>query len=464
MNYKGTAGNDDYTGTSSADTFNMTQGGDDTVSAGGGDDIINYGNALNANDKIDGGTGNDTLELSGDAYAHPVENLLDGVVNISKIVLGTGFSYELDEIDSNVAGGATMTIDASALGAQSQLVFDGGLETDGKFIMTGGAGDDILEGGAGDDVLIGNDGNDILIGGGGHNTVSGGPGNDQINLINPSAVDVANGNAGDDLFFIESRLNPATQINGGAGSNTMTFSTGANVFVTCNNTTFVNIQTIYFEGGGNVGFVTADGNVAAGATLVVNATALTSSDKFTFNGSAETDGSFNITGGPGIDTITGGAQADSLFGGNANDVLVGGGGNDTLFGGLGKDMLTGGAGHDTFQYASVAQSSGPSFDIITDFSAAQDKFALTVGVAAINPTVTSGKLDSATFNVDLKQALGAAQLHAHDAVLFTPTTGSFAGDTFLVVDANGTAGYQAGADYVFEVNHLAGQLTTANFG
>jgi hypothetical protein len=43
-------------------------------------------------------------------------------------------------------------------------------------------------------------------------------------------------------------------------------------------------------------------------------------------------------------------------------------------------------------------------------------------------------------------------------VLFTPDGGNLAGHTFLVVDVNGAAGYQAGQDYVFQLDsgtHLA---------
>lgn len=39
-------------------------------------------------------------------------------------------------------------------------------------------------------------------------------------------------------------------------------------------------------------------------------------------------------------------------------------------------------------------------------------------------------------------------LTAGHAVFFTPDSGSLAGQLFLVVDGNGTAGYQAGQDFV----------------
>ena len=65
---------------------------------------------------------------------------------------------------------------------------------------------------------------------------------------------------------------------------------------------------------------------------------------------------------------------------------------------------------------------------------------------------------TATFDHDLAAAVNAAHLKAHEAVLFAPTGGSLAGDTFLIIDANGVAGYQASKDYVIHLTnavHLA---------
>ena len=45
----------------------------------------------------------------------------------------------------------------------------------------------------------------------------------------------------------------------------------------------------------------------------------------------------------------------------------------------------------------------------------------------------------------------SAGLGAGQAVWFAPDAGDLAGTIFLVVDANGIAGYQAGEDYVFAV-------------
>jgi hypothetical protein len=59
--------------------------------------------------------------------------------------------------------------------------------------------------------------------------------------------------------------------------------------------------------------------------------------------------------------------------------------------------------------------------------------------------------------------VGSGQLGAGHALIFTPASGTLAGDHFLIVDANGVAGYQAGQDFVFLLDHAAGTLTTTNF-
>ncbi len=78
--------------------------------------------------------------------------------------------------------------------------------------------------------------------------------------------------------------------------------------------------------------------------------------------------------------------------------------------------------------------------------------------------MTTGALSTATFDSDLASDVGAGQMAAHHAVLFTADAGTLSGHTFLVVDENGTAGYQAGADLVIDVTGATGTLTTANFG
>jgi hypothetical protein len=77
--------------------------------------------------------------------------------------------------------------------------------------------------------------------------------------------------------------------------------------------------------------------------------------------------------------------------------------------------------------------------------------------------VTVGSLSTATFNADLASDLGPAKLGADTAVLFTASSGTLAGDTFLVVDCNGVAGYHAGVDLAIRLTGAMGALKTSNF-
>lgn len=109
--------------------------------------------------------------------------------------------------------------------------------------------------------------------------------------------------------------------------------------------------------------VTAQGTVAAGALLTVNASALGAAASFVFNGAAETDGRFKVTGGSG---------SDELLGGSGNDELIGSLGADFLDGGHGDDILTGGGGNDLFDagvgvvvnYGQETVSGGDGDDVI----------------------------------------------------------------------------------------------------
>jgi Ca2+-binding RTX toxin-like protein len=174
-----------------------------------------------------------------------------------------------------------------------------------------------------------------------------------------------------------------------------------------------------------------DGNVFTGDTLSVYATFMTSLDSIIFDGSAELDGTF------------------VLFGGDGNDQLTGGWQQDTLLGGGGADRLAGGPQVDHYSYSAVSDSTGNRYDTVVGFDFdSTDFFQLGFIPSATDPAVTSGTLKSGHFNANLAAALDAAHLGAHHAVLFTPDSGTLAGKTFLVVDANGTAGYQANADFV----------------
>jgi hypothetical protein len=123
--------------------------------------------------------------------------------------------------------------------------------------------------------------------------------------------------------------------------------------------------------------------------------------------------------------------------------------------------MAGGAAIDTFVFTAVGDSTGVNFDTINGFDLAADKFSVGHVPSAVNARVTVGTLSDASFDTDLATAISGAQLGANNAVLFTPNAGDEAGHTFLIVDMNGAAGYQANADLVV---YLAGAVHLASFG
>jgi Ca2+-binding RTX toxin-like protein len=123
----GSPANDSLTGTSGNDTIDFSQGGPDSVNGGAGDDTLSAGTALDPNDHIDGGSGYDTLRLSGN-YATEIVFKVNTVWNVEKIQLtnGTGYTYRLTTDDNTVAAGQELLVDASAVSNQANaLIFDG---------------------------------------------------------------------------------------------------------------------------------------------------------------------------------------------------------------------------------------------------------------------------------------------------------------------------------------------------
>jgi VCBS repeat-containing protein len=114
------------------------------IKAGAGDDVIKLakGNILQAH-LIDGGSGNDTLDLSGIGSKVSVD-LAHGIATGSQIGLNALQSIE------NIVGGSGSDV----------LIGDAKGNT-----LIGGAGNDKISGGAGNDILIGGAGNDTLTGG-----------------------------------------------------------------------------------------------------------------------------------------------------------------------------------------------------------------------------------------------------------------------------------------------------------
>ncbi|HEY2069728.1 MAG TPA: VCBS domain-containing protein [Rhizomicrobium sp.] len=426
------AGDDNVTGGAGNDTFDLSLGGHDTANGGAGDDTFTMLGAFTAGDAINGGTGtNDTLVLNGDyTGGNAVVMGATTITNIDVIRLSAGNSYDLTTNDANVASGAVLKVNGGAMGSGDHLTFNGTAETDGSFSFLAGAGNDVLTGGSG---------------------------NDTFNL-SEGGNDTAHGGAGNDVFVLGAAFTAADTIDGGTGQNVLELNGDYSDTITFGSTTISGIENITFGAGHNYSFVLDSTNVAANGVLTINASNLGSGNSLTLDGSAIT-----ATGAKLL--LDGGAGNDDLIGGNGNDVIKSGNGTDTLMGNAGADTMTGGTGADTFAYNFATDSSSTVHDTITNMNFTNDLISiLGTTVTGIDTTVTSGELRGVNFDHDLALAIGAGQLAPHHAVLFDPTVGSYAGHTILVVDMNGTAGYQMNGDLVIDVTGYTGTLSTSVFG
>jgi Ca2+-binding RTX toxin-like protein len=267
-----------------------------------------------------------------------------------------------------------------------------------------------------------------------------------LNLGAGSNITQIVGGKSDDTFTltaVDGQIN-GVALNGNDGNDTLTVKVG-NVAAALNVVT--NVETIIFkEAGANTTITTVDTLVASGATLTVDASSFTTKI-LTFNGAAETNGSFKITGG---------ALADVLKGGDKK--------NDTLTGGGGLDNLTGGGGNDQFVLNKAATGNGVT---ITDFTAVannNDVFALSnaafAGAPAVGATLAvsavAGATNSAnTILVDTFANLTANQTATSNVRFGYDTTGK---QLFYDADGNFSAG-----TVLIATSTLAVNLNASNF-
>jgi hypothetical protein len=423
------AGDDMLTGGARGDRFYVDGGGNDTVHGGGGGDSIYVGAALTDQDTIDGGTDADVLYFDG-SYSNGY-TVISGITNIETFDFTSPsdsfLSYLIKGVDANVAAGQTLTVVAEN---EANVIYDGTAETDGAFhfIIKGAGSSDGFEGGAGNDIY--------------DNTVS---------TLQSSFY----GNGGDDVANLGGNYSHG-QIFGGSGYDTVNFDGDYTSQLSIGSSNFAQIEKIGFHGAHDYANVLiADLGNPSGSTIDVDASEMTSGGYLSLFLSG-TSSHYNIISAAGGNSITAGVLSDTIdVSAAASATVYGRGGADTITGNI--------AGGDTFLYGPASDSTGSAHDIIFQANFTADSFNLASSISAIDTAVGSGTLSNASFDTDLANAVGAGQLAGHDAVLFTASAGDLSGHTFLVVDLNGTAGYQSGADLVIDVTGYTGTLTTGDF-
>ena len=126
------------------------------------------------------------------------------------------------------------------------------------------------------------------------------------------------GGAGNDTFLMGYGMTSADSIDGGAGINTLSFT--PNPVISSDGINGVaNVQNILFPASVAINITTLESLVASGQTLTVNGSYIASS--LTWNGSAETNGSFTLIGGLGNDTLIGGSCNDTFIMGSHLTIL-----------------------------------------------------------------------------------------------------------------------------------------------
>ncbi len=488
--FPGTPGDDFLVGTNDADTMSGF-GGNDELIGNGGDDVIDAGEG---DDFASGGQGADTISM-GDGDDNANGGLGTDVIDLGN---GTDFGFGGEGNDTIYGGagndnlfGESTTETQNGITGNDQL-FGG----DGDDFMRGGLGDDYLDGGSGSDrasyfALPGSVRVDLRIQGSAQNTLAGGW-DTLVNVENVAGSEFADtliGNQNDNWFWSHGG---ADNISGNAGNDTFWLPTGDGAVISGGQGfDIVSFRGRVDETGTDTGGVTytiGNGTQDVGRGLVTS-NSIEGAEGSEFDDTLNGNGADNqlsgwtgndvVNGGggddliygdhsisevgenpvtynyddptvftPGNDTLNGGGGEDLIYGNGGDDTINGGAGADTIIGGAGADFIEGAGGADTYVYESASESSSTSFDTLSgsNFNG-QDQIDLTTAVTSY-ATLTGGNLDAATFDADLGAAMSSI-LTAGRAVLYTATTGSYAGQNFLIVDGDGIAGYTAGSDFVF---------------
>ena len=462
-------GTDLITGGKQGDYFDLSTGGADTVTGGGGLDTFYFGDALTAGDTITGDAkAGGILFIEGSSYASGLTFSSTTMQNITQLILNTGYSYTLATDDGNLAAGQQLLV--NGLEADT-LNFDGSAETNGHFYIIGDAGADTLTGGARGDTF------DLyappgLFGGG----YGGG-------------LDVVNGGAGNDIFL--GATSDAT-IDGGAGFDTV-YATPIGFIgleVDYGPDSLHNVEKLIIS---NHMIVMNDGNVAAGATLLVQGSSQG------FDGSGETDGHFHIVQTFGDGNWTGGALSDIFdIQGGSRIAVNGGGGNDIINAGAEFDTFDkfdGGGGTDTLNldgdYSAglvfsptmlvnvekLNLAAGHSYKLTTDDATVAAGRMLTVNAANLGAAdnlildasaETDGRLNvfggagADIFNFAATNLSGADTVTGGggmDRLNFT-TAGTIAASRFTHVSGIETIALANGANHVVLADALAGSANS----
>ncbi|ULP70924.1 DUF4347 domain-containing protein [Nodularia sphaerocarpa] len=308
----GTANNENFTTTAQKDIINA-QGGNDTITS-------TFEN-LQQNDSLNGGTGIDTLIITGGTSANAIT------------------------INSNNAN--QFNIPGTTIIGFERFDLSG---FTGKIRFIGNSGDDWIHAGAGNDNLTGGNGNDYLNGGTGADTMIGGAGNDFYYVDNVGDKITENFGQGIDTVF-----------------STISYTLGNNLEnLTLEGTSAINgtgnsLNNILIGNSGNNVL-----NGRAGADTMIGGEGNDSyyvdnvRDVIVENANQGTDTVFSTisyTLGNNLENLTlQGSSAINVTGNDLNNILTGNSRNNVLNGQAGADTMIGGAGNDSYYVDNVGDT------------------------------------------------------------------------------------------------------------
>ena len=294
---------DTFIGGEQSDSFSLAYNGNDRVYGNGGGDVVTCEATFDAGDMIDGGDGNDVVYLRGASYnGFTITGAM--LKNVETLGLAGNFNYGITAANNLVKAGQNLYVTAEGLSGAGRASFNGSAENDGTFSFRDGINDDNFSGGQLGDVF--------LNAGGGS--------------------DIFQGQGGDDTFYMYGNLDFADTVLGGTGRDGVILSGDYSGGVTFDMFTLSGIEYLSTYDGFDYMIKTDDATVGPNKTFDVYASYLSAAHHIVFDGSAETDGSFNFYDGFGDDTFVGGAGKDYLDAHN--------GGNDSFYGGAGNDHVS----------------------------------------------------------------------------------------------------------------------------
>lgn len=333
-------GNDTVVGGDGKDSISAG-GGTDSVNAGAGDDVITISGKSSVTDTLEGGSGVDTLRVTGTDVDLSNATLVDIEkleANSASLAL-TLAQYNQFKANDNLTGTAGLILKMTGAGSADVNSLPAGFVgirgTQGNDSLTGGAGNDLLVGDAGNDLLVGNGGDDRLVAGAGNDTLRGGDGDDSFSVDGTqTSYAVFDGGAGQDQLVVTHGLDL---------SHSVFSSVESLVGVGTVSLTASQLAEFAIVNGPRIQLTDAKQTLTLGTVSLAPNTTVQLTD---FD--AQLDGQKGVLGSAQDDLLVGALSDDRLWGGRGADVLEGGAGHDTLIGGSGADTLNGGMGNDRF--------------------------------------------------------------------------------------------------------------------